>query len=124
MKHTKRTLVGILSRTERTLSGGLLNHRNEHPLRAEPRRLSRGEDGDEYGGGGFGCMAAAEAWPEADRKMRRERGGEGDGMMIVGAWMVMLRVTAGYGGDGRNLAGYERGRRKLERRWEEAKVDK
>ncbi|GJU97998.1 hypothetical protein Tco_1327269 [Tanacetum coccineum] len=120
MKHTKRTLVGILSRTERTLSGGLLNHRNEHPLRAEPRRLSRGEDGDEDGGGGFGCMVVAsvmvsavggrrrrtEAWPEGLPKMRRERGGEGDGMMIVGAWMVMSRVTAGYGGDGWNLAGY------------------
>ncbi|GKC45327.1 hypothetical protein Tco_1063049 [Tanacetum coccineum] len=68
--------------------------------------------------------ATVGAWPEADRKMRRERGGEGDGMMIVGAWMGMLRVTAGYGGDGRNLAGYERGRRKLERRREEARVDK
>ncbi|GJZ85531.1 hypothetical protein Tco_0650870 [Tanacetum coccineum] len=51
--------------------------------------------------------AAAEAWLEADRKMRRERGGEGDGMMIVGAWMVMSRVTAGYGGDGWNLAGFK-----------------
>ncbi|GJY73071.1 hypothetical protein Tco_0477502 [Tanacetum coccineum] len=124
MKHTKRTLVGILSRTERTLSGGLLNHRNKHPLRAESSRLCRGEDGDDDGGGGFGCMAAAGAWPEADRKIRRERGGEGDGMMIVGAWMVMLRVTVGYGGDGRNLAGYERGCRKLERRGGEARVDK
>ncbi|GKA29455.1 hypothetical protein Tco_0715700 [Tanacetum coccineum] len=119
MKHTKRTLVGILSRTKRTLSGGLLNHQNEHSLRAEPWRLCRCEDGDDDGGGGFGCMvvasvmvsaAAVGAWPKADWKMRRERGGEGDGMMIVGAWMVMLRVTAGYGGDGRNLAGYEKGR--------------
>ncbi|GJR59511.1 hypothetical protein Tco_1501673 [Tanacetum coccineum] len=59
MKHTKRTLVGILSRTERTLSGGLLNHRNEHPLQAEPRRLCRSEDGDDDGGGGFGYMVVA-----------------------------------------------------------------
>ncbi|GJY73070.1 hypothetical protein Tco_0477501 [Tanacetum coccineum] len=97
MKHTKRTLVGILSRTERTLSGGLLNHRNEHP----PFRLSRG---------GY-AAATVGAWPEADRKMRRERGGEGDGMMIVGAWMVMLKGDglAMWSGQGRNLARLRQG---------------
>ncbi|GJY98229.1 hypothetical protein Tco_0515139, partial [Tanacetum coccineum] len=59
MKHTKRTLIGILSRIKRTLSGGMLNHQNEHPLRAELRRLCCGKDGDDDGGGGFGCMVVA-----------------------------------------------------------------